>query len=160
MNARWTALLLGVVCCAALTVRSTATDTPQAGPKKLPDAVVKILEGATELEIGALDPGDEKGDPKSLGKTVVKDAAKRAEILKALYKSVAEGEFPAKCFIPRHTLRATKDGTTVDMVICFQCSRIHMTVGKQAEPDIIPISEALLPVLNKILADAGIKVAN
>jgi len=27
----------------------------------------------------------------------------------------------AKCFIPRHALRVTKDGETVDVVICFEC---------------------------------------
>jgi hypothetical protein len=133
----------------------TATSAP-AGDKgnKLPDEVVKILESAKQIEVASVDPGDGKQDAKELGSTTVKDD-KRKEVLKALYKSVADGGSPAKCFEPRHIIRATSDGKSVNLVLCFACSQMQVSVGK-GEVRTIPISEAAQPVLNQILKDAGV----
>jgi hypothetical protein len=160
MYARRTALVLTALCALAANMRSLAAGDPKTGaPKKLPEAVVKILEGADQLVLASVDPGDGKNFGKELGSIVIKDAAQRKQILAALYKSVAEGKGVAKCFEPRHSISATKDGMTVEMVICFQCDRLHLTVGKQKEPTIVPISGSAEPVLNKILKDAGVKIA-
>jgi hypothetical protein len=122
--------------------------------KKLPDEVTKVLEAAAQIEVVSVDPGDGKNDRKELGSTIVKDA-KRKQVLDALYKSVARGGSPAKCFEPRHILRATSEGKSVTLVICFQCSQMQVSVGK-AGPQTIVISDAAHPVLDQILKDAGV----
>ncbi len=125
---------------------------------KLPEDVVKALEGAEVIEIESVEPIKDGNGWKSLGKTLVKDAAKRKEVREALYKSAAEGKSMAKCFEPRHIVRASANGKSVELVICFQCDRIHVTRGKD-NVDMIPISSAAEPVLNKILKDAGVPLA-
>jgi len=149
------ALVLGVTLAA--TPGSTAGDKD----KKLPDEVVKILESADKLEIGSVDPGDGKGEAKPLGMTTVKDAGKRKEVLTALYKSVAENAQPAKCFEPRHTLKASSRGKTVEMVICFACSQMRLTVSANGKTDVTTVvhGNSAEPLLNQILKDAGIPLA-
>jgi hypothetical protein len=146
--------VLAIAFLATIALRSSAGD----GPAKLPDQAIKVLESAEQLELVSVEPGDGKVE-KVLGSTVIKDAAKRREVLAALYKSVAEGKSPAKCFEPRHIIRATSGGTTVEIVICFQCDRLHLRLGKQDEPTVVPISGSAQTVLNKILTDAGIPLA-
>jgi hypothetical protein len=134
----------------------------EAGDKggKLPEDVVKVLEAAEVIEIESIDPSVDKGAGgwKSLGKTLVKDADTRKQVREALYKSAAEGKGLAKCFEPRHIVRASANGKSVELVICFQCDRIHITRGKDNH-DIVAISAAAEPVLNKILKDAGVPLA-
>ena len=69
-------------------------------------------------------------------KTAVKDAKVRAAILKSL-NMAHPGERghrrsllqSAACFNPRHGIRATHDGKTVDLVICFECFSLQVFLG-------------------------------
>jgi hypothetical protein len=153
--------MAGVVV-AALLAGWLGADRSAAGGKdgKLPADVVKVLEAAEQIELSSVDPGDGKvdGEWKVLGKTVVKDAAQRKQVLEALGKSVAEGKSPAKCFEPRHIIRASSGGKTVELVICFACDRLHLTADKGGYK-VVPISASAQPVLDKILKDAGIPLA-
>src|SRR5262249_25736189 len=96
-----------------------------------------ILEKAEHFELLSLDPAVEgvKGEEgfhgwKILGKTAVKDAAVRKQIVTALDKGIAESDGNgAKCFDPRHGIRAQHDGKTVDLVICFECGWIYVFHG-------------------------------
>ena len=155
MNARRFALAVTVVLAAWLTAPGAA----KGDEVKLPAEVLKILENAEQIEVVSVDPGNGKQDTKELGGTSVKDAAKRKQIREALYRSVAEGKEPAKCFEPRHIIRATSGGKTVNMVICFECSRIHLFVGDQKERTVVPISSHAEAILTQILKDAGVPLA-
>jgi hypothetical protein len=63
-----------------------------------------------------------------LGKTEIRDQKQRAELLRALYKGIADWDGrAAACFIPRHGISATLAGETVDLVICFECSGMRYT---------------------------------
>src|SRR5262249_21920882 len=121
-----------------------------------------VLEKADSYELLSLDPGTEGVKDgfhgwKVLGKTTVKDKKARALVLGALKKGVAERGRPLKCFEPRHGLRATHGGTTVELVICFEGGRVFVHVGK-AERRVWP-SPPREPPLKKVPRDAGVKRA-
>src|SRR5262245_48603699 len=101
----------------------------------LPEKARAMLDKADESEFVSVGPmGEGKGGVKDgfhgwkvLGKTVVKDAKIRKEILESLYGGIKESDGNgAKCFDPRHGIRATVDGKTVDVVICFECGWIYV----------------------------------
>ena len=53
------------------------------------------------------------------------------QLLDALYKGIADSDGNgAKCFDPRHGIRASVDGKTVDLVICFECSWVYVFYDK------------------------------
>src|SRR5262245_34626105 len=57
-----------------------------------------------------------------LGKTEIKDAAKRKEIMTALKDGMVSSEIKTPiCFHPRHGIRVVEKGKTTDFVICFEC---------------------------------------
>ena len=97
---------------------------------------------------------------KILGKTTIKDAGQRRKVTDAILKGIKEGGAPAKCFIPRHGIRTKWKGKTVDLVICFQCSQIYIYHEGVVKADWKTTSKSPQPVLNKILKDAGIPLAN
>ena len=155
----------------------TAAMAPVHGDKdktnKIPDAVVAVLEKADKWELFALDPvivkgkedkkdkgKDDKAETrfhgwKVIGKTEVKDAETRTMLLASLKKGVAanKGEF-ALCFNPRHAIRATVEGKTVDLVICFECLRARSVVdGKMTE---FLLTNAPQAAFDTVLVDAKV----
>src|SRR5262249_31812235 len=109
--------------------------------KQLPEKARAILQKAEQIELLSLDPDFDTGKVKDgfrgwkvLGKTTLKEAKERKKLLDAVETGVAEaGKFGAKCFDPRHGIRATADGKTVDLVICYACSWIYVYYDK--DPD-------------------------
>lgn len=62
-----------------------------------------------------------------LGKTEIRDGNERAELLRALYKGIADSDGGVnKCFFPRHGISATLGDETVELLICFECLSIQM----------------------------------
>ena len=103
---------------------------------KVPDDVKAALDKADTFELYSLDPG--KGEAvkdgfhgwKVLGKTTVKDADTRKQIVAALAKGAEENDGrAAKCFEPRHGIRVIRDGKTTDLVICFACLQVRTYQG-------------------------------
>jgi hypothetical protein len=133
---------------------------------QIPEATQAILDKATEYEVYSLDPtpGDAVKDGfhgwKVLGKTTVK-ADKRKGLLDALAKGIKDNKGEAaKCFIPRHGIRATHDGKSVDLVICFQCLQIYVFHDKSDKHDATILTTATpQEAFDKVLKDAGIKLA-
>jgi hypothetical protein len=129
---------------------------------KLPDVVRTALEKAGELEVYSLNGETSEKDgwhgSKILGKTTVKkeDTTKLAA---ALAKGVTEGDRGARCFIPRHGIRATYDGKTYDLVICFECGWVYLYIDKSDKPHVLMISTAPNKAIDKILTDAKVPLA-
>src|SRR5262245_3590721 len=103
----------------------------------LPAVARDILARVKQFELYSLEPESEKPGAagrlhgwKVLGKTTVKDAKARKGLIEALTKGVGKGE-PKKCFEPRHAIRATHGGKTVDLVICFACSWVRVYEGNK-----------------------------
>jgi len=130
---------------------------------RLPDVLKTVLEKATELEIYSVDPAPSKDGEfhgfKILGKTTIKDADKRKELLTKIDAGLANSKGGAKCFDPRHGIRAVHDGKTVDLVICFACSWVYVYSDQEKREVVLETGSDAQELLNKILTDAGVKLA-
>jgi hypothetical protein len=126
-----------------------------------------ILDKAERLELYSLEP-DEKAaavDPdggfhgwKILGQTTIKDANERKKLLTAFYLGLkaSKGDI-AKCFNPRHGIRAKAGGKSVDAVICFECLQVVYFVGNANTKD--TITESPQRVFDEVLKKANVKLA-
>jgi hypothetical protein len=136
-------------------------------PKKIPEKAQTILDKAESLEVWSLEPDREKDAGKEsfhgwkvLGKTTVKADGKKP-LLDALTKGLAEKAEGARCFIPRHGVRAVVDDVTVDLVICFECEWVHAYIDKAPKPDVIvTIGKTPKPAFDKVLKDANVAVTD
>jgi hypothetical protein len=94
-----------------------------------------------------------------LGKVEITDATTRKQLLDAIKDAIRRRpEMAAKCYWPRHGMRASINGKTVDYVICFECFRYEEFV------DGVSIKRSVLnsdvePIFSKPLVDAGIPIA-
>ncbi|MBN9122709.1 MAG: hypothetical protein J0I06_26790 [Planctomycetes bacterium] len=71
-------------------------------------------------------------------------------------KGVTEGDKGARCFVPRHGVRAVHGGKTYDLVICFECGWVYVFVDGSDKPTRLMISETPHKMLDKILTDAKV----
>jgi hypothetical protein len=140
-----------------------ATGTLAGAENKIPDDVKTILEKADKFELLSLDPEYLKEKPadgfhgwKVLGRTTVKDADARKTLLAAFEKGVEEnkGEV-ARCFDPRHGIRATRGDKTVDLVICFECYQVKVFAGEGERKDFL-VTGSPQPTFDKVLTDAKV----
>ena len=128
---------------------------------KLPAAVPAVLDKADEFELYSLDPSPSKGKDafrgwEVLGKTTVKKGDRKA-VLEALAAGIkASNGDTAKCFNPRHGIRATHDKTTVDLVICFECLQVQAFAGDDEEGETVPVTDTPQGAFDKVLTAAKV----
>jgi hypothetical protein len=130
--------------------------------QRLPKEAKAILDAADKVELYSLDPTGgmlKKARAgfhgwKVLGKTPLKDAKTRKKVRDAIYKGIAESSGVAGCFHPRHGIRATHKGATVDLVICFECAWMSVHVKDKAHA--VWTSFSPRPTLDKVLRDAKV----
>lgn len=127
-----------------------SAETPSAGSgeavrdhplvvKALPGNYRDILEHADKFEIVTLAcEGEElpQGVTSSamvsrfrmVDRREVSDHALQKKLVTAFYKGVSGGtdNAGAGCFEPHHGIRATKDGETVTILVCFLCSNFYV----------------------------------
>jgi hypothetical protein len=141
------------------------------GGKKAPPQVLVGLENAETFELISLEPmmSLEPLDQKSgeerlrgnrvLGKTTIKDKETQVRLIDALKKGAAEnvGDI-AMCFNPRHNLRVSHEGKTVDLLICFECLQVKCFVDGQPDVGFLT-SRSPQTVFDAVLKDAGIPLA-
>lgn len=133
---------------------------------EVPEAARAILDKAETIDLYSILPQQEKDPNKEtfqkypvLGKTKIKDAEVRKRVIGALVKGAADNnEGQAKCFDPRHAIRATHDGKTVELVICFACNYVQVAVDGKSVRGFSP-SKAPEAVLDKVLTDAKVPLA-
>jgi hypothetical protein len=133
---------------------------------EIPADAKAILDKAEQIELLSLYPANDKEKGKEffheypiLGKVVVKDEKTRKALVAALEKGAKENKgVGANCFIPRHGIRATAGGKTLELVICFQCLQVHGYIGEKANANFL-VEKSPQPTLDKILKDAGVKLA-
>ena len=138
-----------------------------ADDSKIPEPARAVLDRATQFVVYSLEPSQSEGGNlpdgfhgwKVLGKTVVKDAEARKQVVSALARGVEENDgSKPDCFEPRHGIRAVQDGKTLDLVICFQCLQVKAYVGEKADRGFLTKGSPQ-PVFDKVLKDAGVPLA-
>lgn len=130
--------------------------------REVPAEVKKLLAKVEQFDLYSLDPEgnrDEKDEKtmhgwKVLGKTTVKDAKTRKDLITTLEKAAGKGS-GAKCFEPRHAIRASGGGKTVDLIICFECSWIYIYEGKK-QIAVVTVADKVQPTFDKVLKDAKV----
>jgi hypothetical protein len=96
-----------------------------------------------------------------LGKTEIQNQKQRMELLHAFYKGIADSDDSvAACFNPRHGIRATLAGETVDLVICFQCLSMETYTEPDARAGSLLTTRSPKSTFNKALERAHLPVAN
>jgi hypothetical protein len=135
-------------------------------PNNVPKVAIDLLEAAGPFELLSLNPNrpEAKGNDdfhgwKVLGKTVVNDAEVRKKLCAEFKRSIDESEgVGANCFNPRHGIRFTREGKTVDLVICFECYQVQAFIGEQRDPFFV-ITREPQKAFDKVLRDKGIPLA-
>jgi hypothetical protein len=130
----------------------------------IPGVAAKAMRNADSFELLSVDPERGRDDAdfhhfKVLGRTMVTDPATR----KRLYNSLQSGArwnlpFRSMCFNPRHAIRATAGGNTVDLVICFECSQVQVWQDDSHVTTFI-VGQSPEPVFDQALRDAGLPLA-
>jgi hypothetical protein len=93
-----------------------------------------------------------------LGKVEITDRAKQRELTNALETGIAKNDGgEANCFSPRHAIRVTTDGRTVDYVICFECLQVYVYDNESKSKKLITRDPQ--SIFDKQLQDAGITLA-
>jgi hypothetical protein len=141
-------------------------------PGKMPLAAWKALRGAEQLELLSLDPthdmygpGPRKEAPNGrfhdyriLGRTAIADDGARKALVDALTLGVKENEgMAAGCFDPRHGLRLTHKGQTVDLVICFHCYQVETFIDDEEMKGFL-VSRSPQPIFDQVLRAAGVEL--
>ncbi|HVE59591.1 MAG TPA: hypothetical protein VNB22_22465 [Pyrinomonadaceae bacterium] len=93
----------------------------------LPPKVREILEKAEKFEILAEVNNDPDGldfEPNRVA--VITDENEKKEVLETFYFDASEGDYPSACYIPHHKIRAVYQGKTVEIEICFECSKFYV----------------------------------
>jgi len=93
-----------------------------------------------------------------LGRTTVANPAARHELAEAVVLGVGKGTgIGAKCFEPRHGIRATYGEKVVDLVICFACHWVYVFPdGREEQTSSHPTGGRAEPLLNRLLTEANV----
>lgn len=160
---RWSPMvLLAIVGCAADHPRPAPGAGPSAAPshvaapedaapeegdeifdtaERMDADVLDLLATARRVEVLRIDP-NARGPGGFQGYAVVDRAdvaAKDRAGLRALMEELPNPGGPiVRCFDPRHAVRVEgADGTTVDLLICFECLQLNVVRGKRTTRVII-----------------------
>ncbi len=131
------------------------------GLKKLPEAFRTALDKAEVLQLMSLVP--EKAEGKvddAVGGYEVRKIAKlkkgddRAIALILLDEGLREADGIAKCFNPRHAIRVVHEKKTYELLICFECSQVHLFEDGKRVGDTLPISTSPQETYNRTIRNA------
>lgn len=133
--------------------------------RNFPSEVSDLFYRADSVELISLIPDDQShSDLKKfhgypiLGSIALTDKKYLGNMANELDRAVDTNDsFGVRCFWPRHGLRAVVKNKTIEILICFQCHRLHVWVdGEHAI--VIEMDSTPKPLFNKPLLDAGIQV--
>lgn len=139
------------------------------GPAKLPEAL-KLLEGASSIELLALDPLEasmrEPAPALSLrgfgvlGSATLSDPTRRQELVRLVSSGIADSDGSAAlCFNPRHGLRVRRDGRVLEVLICYECLQMRVWPDAGAPRVELTTSQAVEPEVTRLFEAAGLSVA-
>ena len=100
--------------------------------KAFPKNTRTIFENSEQFYFYSLDPSwlsqrkNKFHDWGILGRTPISDKATQLQIRALYFDGIADTNFSAACFNPRHGIRAVKGKDIFDLVICFRCGHSMM----------------------------------
>ena len=158
--------------------RELRVPTSQQLNAMFPDGARQVLEQSPQLTLFSVDPA--AGDYDSVvgskplpmfhghmifGQTVISDAAAKAALLASFYDGLVIPPDPRGlkqigigCFNPRHGLRATMKGKTVDLLICFGCMQVETYINNHRLARHAHINAAPSEKFNEVLTAAGVPI--
>lgn len=95
--------------------------------RSLPQSARQILEHADALEPTFFE--DKPGEGGIEKRVEIRDAGSKSELLDALYAGMVAPVVENACFKPRHSVRATYEGETVELLICFECHNYRGSIS-------------------------------
>jgi hypothetical protein len=129
--------------------------------KPIPEPARKLIENAETIEVFTL-TGDD--DPtgfmgwRVVGRTMVEDVNTRNLLAERLLIANEASGRGAMCIDGEYGVRATSGGTTIDLMMCFECGNVWVRgpAGYSGKGNIcwIPVGD----LLNKILTQANIPI--
>jgi hypothetical protein len=130
----------------------------------LPPEARRILESAESFEVFGEINKDESSEtdsrefvPNMVARVTSEQQKKK--ILEAFYFDAAHEDSPAVCYEPHHSLKATAKGKTVEVEICFSCSRFVVNgIDKEAWGAIVRENRKSESLLTKILDESGVEI--
>lgn len=131
--------------------------------KGLPEKVRSFLETSDKFEVfvqgekknGKIVTKEDEGYMPNI-KAEIKDKTLRNKLLTAFYKDALFG-YEASCYLPNHTILATKGNEKVEIEICFGCSRFYGK-GSLGEFKGALSGEQSMKILNEVLANEGVDI--
>src|SRR5206468_2924 len=94
-----------------------------------------------------------------LGRMTVKGAESQRLVATLKESLWEEGGKSPSCFNPRHGIRATLRGKTVDLVICFECVKTKVFIDGIEETGYLPHGRAPETVFDGVLRTASVPLA-
>jgi hypothetical protein len=136
----------------------------KATPMWLSDSSRRILETSNHFVLLSLEPysgqsgsdaAEKFHDFRVLGSVEIKDPVRKAELLRAFYKGIADSDGAvANCFNPRHGIRAVSGTNWIELVICFEC--YHMREFGTGSNDGATTTKTPGETFNRVLKEAGV----
>ena len=132
--------------------------------ESLPPEARKILESAESFEVFGEVEKDESTEADTrtfVPNTVARIASEKQkkEILDAFYFDAAHEDAPAACYEPHHSLKATSKGKTVEIEICFSCSRFEVKgLTSRFWGTIVRENRKSEDLLTMILKESGVEI--
>ena len=130
-----------------------------------PSAVSELFYEADSVELLSLIPDDQSPSEMKkfhgypiLGSVTLTDKQHLGKMAQELDRAVETNDsFGVRCFWPRHGLRGTVDGKSVELLICFQCHKLNVYV-KGEYTQTIEMDSRVKPIFDAPLVDAGIEI--
>jgi hypothetical protein len=161
--------LISIIAATVAAASAVGEEVPlRSAPNFLPSEVEQIL-AQGEFELLSLDPyvltdkqrrrlqGKLFHGYRVLGRVKIPKGPQRDQLLQALQKAIANSRgVYIYCFDPRHAIRASVGGHTVDLAICFECEMIR--IYPSGEP-LANTDATAQPILDAALKRAGVPLS-
>ena len=137
-------------------LRSEPTQTQL--QKAFPDTSSTIFEKGQQMSLFWIDPPVSSQGTKTFHgchvrrERIITDPKLKVELRAAINAAIANNTGnAAKCFNPHHGLRVSQGNQSVDLVICFGCSRLVVYSGQKSSSSTITPSQSTEILLNRLL---------
>ena len=162
-------LILSLTALAALVAcDSTRLEEANRVPtiQGLPSELAEVLREAAAWTIYALEPAMEEpiedgfhGYPVR-GQATINSRSDRAQLSHALAQGIAGNQdMIAKCFLPRHGIRAESGDRVCDLVICFECLQIKVHDNGEARTEQVLTTSGPQRIFDRIYRNEGLSIA-